>query len=211
MNGVKILRPLLHIEPVVFEKYLKEKNIEWVHDSSNDNTDFLRVKMREFLPFFEQKTGIDLAKFDEVVTNLQSADDFIAEQVEKEIQAKVQNDFDTVQSIKYGDFIKWHRELKFRILARLLKKKYIPRAKSVLELISALQKLPFGGATLGGREIFLNYGKIWIVPEVSAKRKSTRKEWKEFLLNNPKYKNDKIPHKARLAILYKLGRINDDL
>lgn len=207
INSIKILRPLLHIEPAFCENYLSSKKIKWVHDNSNDNTDFLRVKMREFLPELQQKTGIDLAKFDEAIVNLQSADDYISEQVEKEIKDKVRNDFDAVISFKYSDFIKWHKELKFRILALLLKKKYIPRAQSILELISAMQTLPFTGATLGGKEIFLNYGRVWIVPELSAKRRSTRKEWKEFLLANSEYQNQKIPHKARLAILQKSENI----
>lgn len=201
-KGIKILRPLLHTEPQVMENYLRTKNIDWVHDKSNDNDDFLRVKMRKFLPELQKKTGIDLAKFDEAITNLQSAESFIEEQTKHEISAKIRNDFNNVFSIKYTDFLAWHKELKFRILAKLLKKEYIPRADSILNLIKALQNLPFNGATLGGKEIFLNYGRIWIVPELSAKHKSSRKEWKDFLAQNPVYKNQKIPHKARLAILY---------
>ncbi len=200
-KGIKILRPLLHTEPQVMENYLRKKNITWVHDESNDNTDYLRVKMRKFLPEMQQKTGIDLAKFDEAITNLQSAESFIEEQTKYEISAKIRNDFNNVFSIKYTDFLAWHKELKFRILAKLLKKEYIPRADSILNIIKSLQTLPFNGATLGEKEIFLNYGRIWIVPEMKAKHKSSRKEWKEFVAQNPEYKDKKIPHKARLAIL----------
>ena len=200
-KGLKILRPLLHTNPQIMENYLKEKNIKWVHDESNDNDDFLRVKMRKFLPQLEQKTGIVLEKFDEAVTNLQSAESYIEEQVQKEISNKVTSYFDTVFSIKLTDFLALHNELKFRIMATLLKKDYIPRADSILNLIAELQKLPFSGATLGGKEIFLSYGKIWIVPELQAKRKSSRKEWEDFVAKNPEYKDLKIPHKARIAIL----------
>lgn len=200
-KSIKILRPLLHTPPEFMENYLRVKNINWIHDESNDNADFLRVKMRKFLPELIQKTGIDLKKFDEAITNLQSSESYIEEQVQNEIKAKINSDFGSVFSLKYSEFLAWHKELKFRILAQLLKKSYIPRADSVLELIKSLQSLPFTGATLGGKEIFLSYGKIWIVPEMSAKRKSSRKEWKEFLTQNPQYKDQKIPHKARLAIL----------
>lgn len=208
-KGLKILRPLLHYSPEFMENYLRKKNINWIHDESNDNTDFLRVKMRKFLPEMQQKTGIDLAKFDEAITNLQSAESYIDEQVENEIKAKVTIYFNTIFCIKFSDFMNWHKELKFRILAKLLKKDYIPRADSVLELINSLQKLPFTGATLGGKEIFLSYGKIWIVPEMRAKHKSSRKEWKDFVVQNPEFKDLKIPHKARLAIL--IIRKNNDL
>ncbi|MBR3501955.1 MAG: tRNA lysidine(34) synthetase TilS [Alphaproteobacteria bacterium] len=200
-KGLKIFRPLLHYPPEFMEDYLRKKNITWIHDESNDNTDFLRVKMRKFLPEMQQKTGIDLAKFDEAITNLQSAESYIEEQVQKEIDANITTEFNLVFSFKYSAFLRWHKEIKFRILANLLKKNYIPRADSVLELINALNKLPFTGATLGGKEIFLNYGRIWIVPEMKAKHKSSRKEWKEFVAQNPEYKDKKIPHKARLAIL----------
>ena len=208
-KGLKILRPLLHYPPEFMENYLRKKNINWIHDESNDNTDFLRVKMRKFLPEMQQKTGIDLAKFDEAITNLQSAESYVEEQVQNEIKAKVITYFNTVFSIKFADFMNWHKELKFRILAWVLKKDYIPRADSLLNLIADLQKLPFTGATLGGKEIFLSYGKIWIVPEMKAKHKSSRKEWKEFLAQHLEYKEQKIPHKARLAILN--IRTNNDL
>lgn len=200
-KGLKILRPMLHFPPECMESYLKEKNIKWVHDESNDNIDFLRVKMRKFLPQLEQKIGIDLKKFDEAISNLQSAESYIEEQVKKEISNKITSYFDTVFSIKFTEFLTLHKELKFRILATLLKKDYIPRADSILNLIAELQKLPFNGTTLGGKEIFLSYGKIWIVPEMKAKRKSSRKAWEDFVAKNPEYKDLKIPHKARIAIL----------
>lgn len=200
-NNLKIVRPLLHTNPEVMKDYLKARNIEWVQDESNDNTDFLRVKVRKFLPEIQQRIGIDPAKFDLAINNLQSAESFIEQQVDKEIKNKVSNDFNTVFSFKYTDFVGWHKEIRFRVLSLLLKKEYIPRAESILGVIESLCNLPFKGATLGGREIFVSYGRIWIVPELSAKRQSTRKDWKEFVKRNPKYKNQKIPHKARLAIL----------
>ena len=53
-NGISILRPLLHTHPDDLKKYLNEKNIKWVEDESNQCTDFLRVKMRKFLPVLER-------------------------------------------------------------------------------------------------------------------------------------------------------------
>ena len=70
-KSIKILRPLLHTSPEFMENYLRARKINWIHDESNDNTDFLRVKMRKFLPELMQKTCIDLFKFDEAITNLQ--------------------------------------------------------------------------------------------------------------------------------------------
>lgn len=200
-KGLKILRPLLHLPPEFLENYLQNKKIEWIHDESNDNPDFLRVKMRRFLPEFMRKTGIDLAKINTAISNLQSAESYIEEQVQEELSQKVRNDYDAVYSFAYKDFFEWHREMKFRILSVLLKKDYIPRAESVLLLIDALSCLPFAGATLGGKEIMIKYKRVWIVPEMAAKHQSSRKEWKDFVSENPEYKTLKIPHKARLALL----------
>ena len=120
---------------------------------------------------------------------------------------KIQKIARDIYSLKYTTYLSLHREIKFRFLAKILSKTYIPRADSILFLIKNLDKLPFSGMTLGGKEIFLAYDKIWIVPELKSKRKETRKSWKEFIEKNREYQNKKFPHKVRLAILQ--GQQND--
>jgi len=200
-EGLKILRPLLRTNPQVLKDYLRGKNIEWVEDESNQNTKYLRNKIRKFLPEISENTGITLERIDEATTNLQSADDFIESYVSALFGQEIKQYETDVFCIAYGNYLKWHSEIKFRVLAKLCQKQYIPRADSVMLAIKALNTLPFGGLTLGGKEIFMAYGKIWIVPEMCSKRKSSRAEWKEFAEQNPYYKNMKIPHKARLALL----------
>lgn len=200
-KDLTILRPLLHTSPSYLEQYLLQKNIAWVHDCTNNDTNFLRVKMRKFLPELEQKTQINLAKFDEAISNLQSAESFVEEYIYQVALPKVHTDAYGIISIKYTDFAAWHKEIKFRIFADLCRKTYIPRADSVLKLVDALEHLPFYGSTLGGKEIFTAYGKIWIVPEVRAKRKQSRKMWQNFILFHQEYKELKIPHKAKVFIL----------
>lgn len=204
MNGIKILRPLLHTPPEKLEDFLKKRKISWIHDESNDEENFLRVKMRHFLPEFMQKTQITLERFDEAVTNLQSAEDFIRTQTDNIWKRDVKSDFDVVYSIKYTDYLAWHQEIKFRILGKLCKKQYIPRADSVLNLIRAMNHLPFNGVTLGGKEIFIAYKMIWIVPERPSKHQNTRTLWKDFAQRYNNYKERKLPHKAKLAILEKV-------
>ena len=204
LNDIKILRPLLHTFPEELEDFLRKRKIEWMHDESNDDENFLRVKIRHFLPEFTEKTQINLKRFDEAVTNLQSAEDFIRAEVENIWQRDVCNDFNVVYSIKYSDYLRWHPEVKFRIFSRLCRKHYSPRAKSVLNLISEMNFLPFCGATLGGNEIFMAYKKIWVVPELACKRQGSRALWKKFVQKYNDYKNQKIPHKVRLTILEKV-------
>lgn len=200
-NGLKIARPLLQTNPQLLKDYLKSKNIKWIEDESNTDTKYLRNKIRQFLPTLTQCLGISPEKIAEATANLQSAEDFIESQVNALFEKNINCYGSEVFSFDYTDYLKWHPEIKFRVLAKLCRKQYIPRADSVLQLVKSLNNLPFGGATLGGREIFTAYGKIWIVLEMSAKHKSTRKEWNDFVLNNIQYKNIKIPHKAKLTLL----------
>lgn len=210
-QGLQILRPLLHTDSAELRDYLRQKGIRWVEDESNQNEEYLRCRIRKFLPYFMEKTGINLQRFDEAVTNLQSAENFIETQVEETMQRDVTDDYGVVFSFKHTDYLQWHQELKFRILSQLCRREYIPRADSVLNVIRQLDKLPFEGMTLGGREILSFGGRIWIVPEVAAKHRSSRKMWKELEQAYPAYKGRKMPHKAKLAIGQKLGMIENDL
>ncbi len=210
-DGLIILRPLLGVEPSELRAYLKAKNVEWVEDESNANHKFLRNKIRAFLPLLFESTGINERKICEAVRNLQSAEEYIESQVQQTLQNDVRCLGDNVCSFKYTSYLKWHKEIKFRVLASLCRRQYIPRADSVLSLIERLDKLPFAGATLGGKEVLLSYGNVWVVPELTAKHKETRKRWKEFEQSNPLVKGQKIPHKVKLAMLQNQGETNDNL
>lgn len=205
-NGLKIVRPLLKISPDILKDYLKSKNIKWIEDESNHNTKYLRNRIREFIPAFCEHTGISLERMGEAATNLQSADDYIEKQIDKLFVNEIKQYGTEVFCFAYSDYLRWHAEVKFRVLARLCKRQYIPRADSVIQLIKELDKLPFSGTTLGGKEIFIGYAKVWILPEMASKHKSTRKEWEEFINANPQYKSIKIPHKARLVLLKERGK-----
>lgn len=207
-NGLKIVRPLLNVKPQVLKEYLNALNIKWIEDESNTDTKFLRNKIRKFLPNLSDTVGITPERIAEAADNLQSADDYIESQVDKIFAQTVKQYGSEVFCFTCADYLKWHREIKFRVLARLCRRRYIPRADSILQLAGALDKMPFAGMTLGGREIFTAYGKVWVVPEMMSKHKSTRKEWEDFTAENPQYKNVKVPHKARLALI-KEGKADD--
>jgi tRNA(Ile)-lysidine synthase len=210
-NGLKILRPLLGVEPEQLQDYLKKKNVVWINDESNESDEFLRCRIRKFLPELKEKSGITVRRIGEAVMNLQSAESFINEYATDVRTREVRDYFGAVFSFRHTDYLRWHKEIKFRILAQLCRKIYIPRAESVLQLLAKLDRIPFAGATLGEKEIFAAYGKIWIVPELSAKHKSSRKEWQQFIETYPEYKNEKIPHKGKLAILRVIAQKKEKL
>lgn len=207
--GLKILRPLLYENPQKMRDYLLERKLQWVQDESNKDTQFLRNKMRAFLPVLEKELRISPAVLAATAKRLQSAEAYIDSQVAIIMTQDVRQYVSEVARIKYQDYLQWHQEIKFRILGKLLKQEYIPRADSLLQLIKALNKLPFNGTTLGNKEIFMQSGWIWIVPELHSKHKSSEKQWKEFVLQHRQFAQDKIPHKARLAILKQVEIKND--
>ena len=204
-DGLVILRPLLAVNPENLRDYLRQRAIVWVEDESNRDTTFLRGKIRQYLPELTENIGINIEKICNAVHNLQSAEDYIEQQLDLLLAHDVIWDFGTVCRFRYADYLSWHKEMKFRVLARLCRREYIPRAERILALVNALNTLPFTGATLGGREIVLAYDWVWVVPERISKRVQSRKLWAEFVLQHPLYKNIKMPHKAKLAILQKVG------
>ena len=204
-DGLVILRPLLAINPENLRDYLRQRAIMWVEDESNRDTTFLRGKIRQYLPELAENIGINIEKICNAVHNLQSAEDYIEQQLDLLLAHDVIWDFGTVCRFRYMDYLSWHKEMKFRVLARLCRREYIPRAERVLALVNALNTMPFTGATLGGREIILAYDWVWVVPERISKRVQSRKLWAEFVRQHPLYKNIKMPHKAKLAILQKVG------
>lgn len=204
-DGLVILRPLLAVNPENLRDYLRQRAIVWVEDESNRDTTFLRGKIRQYLPELTENIGINIEKICNAVHNLQSAEDYIEQQLDLLLAHDVIWDFGTVCRFRYADYLSWHKEMKFRVLARLCRREYIPRAERILALVNALNTLPFTGATLGGREIVLAYDWVWVVPERISKRVQSRKLWAEFVLQHPLYKNIKMPHKAKLAILQKFG------
>ena len=204
-EGLVILRPLLAVNPENLRDYLRQRAIVWVEDESNRDTTFLRGKIRQYLPELTENIGINIEKICNAVHNLQSAEDYIEQQLDLLLAHDVIWDFGTVCRFRYVDYLSWHKEMKFRVLARLCRREYIPRAERVFALADALNTLPFAGATLGGREIVLAYDWVWVVPERISKRVQSRKLWAEFVLQHPLYKNIKMPHKAKLAILQKVG------
>ena len=204
-DGLVILRPLLAINPENLRDYLRQRAIVWVEDESNRDTTFLRGKIRQYLPELTENIGINIEKICNAVHNLQSAEDYIEQQLDLLLAHDVIWDFGTVCRFRYMDYLSWHKEMKFRVLAHLCRREYIPRAERVLALVNALNTMPFTGATLGGREIILAYDWVWVVPERISKRVQSRKLWAEFVRQHPLYKNIKMPHKAKLAILQKVG------
>ena len=76
---VKICRPLLESNKEELISYLKERDITWFEDQSNEDTKFTRNKIRKFLNEFEEKDLIAsrIAKFGAVLKDAKEFEDEI--------------------------------------------------------------------------------------------------------------------------------------
>ena len=206
MDGIKILRPFLNKNPEDLKQYLREHNINWITDSSNACDDFLRVRIRKFLPQMEQAIGITPKRIVETMKVLARSRDYIQAELDKFIKKQVRFwEDNSGASLSVGVLAQQNEEIIYRVLAELIKtigkKDYTPRADDVERLQGKLFSSNFRGATLAGCEIFAQKGKLWIVPELKLKNRLPKKLWEEFVSENPKYLRMQLPYKLRVALV----------
>ncbi len=196
-NNIKVIRPLLYTSPKVMKDYLTDKGIVWVEDESNFCTDLLRVKIRQFLPEFEEKTGIDALKVANTMKRLQSSKNYIDKVVDKIIKNNFSNYKTEAFWCSRADFLKLDTEIKFRILGKILRtiagSDYIPSAEKLFSLIDKFNLADFKASTLGHCYVCCLDNKLWFMPECVASDKYSAKAWKEYVKKHLQYKNKKIP------------------
>lgn len=207
LNGIHILRPLLKVHPDSLKVYLKDKHIDWVEDESNQCEDFLRVKIRKFLPELKQNIGLDAEHLGLAASNLKKTRAFMEDTVDETIQRHVHFWFNSGCSFDYAVFSHWHSELKFYILSELIKKIgqniYIPEAEALQNLITQIEKTDFAGATLGGVYCLKNDLKVWLVKENRcSETQFLEKDWEDYCNENPEVRGIKIPSKLKTALLF---------
>ncbi len=196
-DGLKIIRPQLFDKPEVLKAFLIDRGVRWVEDPSNQNREFLRVKIRKFLPVLEKELGLSEERLAATADVMRRTRFFLEEKTDAFIQAYCRWFAEDICFFELSDFFAQHEEMRFRVLSRLLKvigkKPYVPEAAEVLRLCSLCERPEFNGATLGGCALIRRGGKIWIVPENREKRTIGRQAWKDFVLRHPEYRKEKIP------------------
>lgn len=204
-DGLILMRPLLSIMPEDLKKYLYNRQIEWVEDPSNQCDDFLRVRVRKFMPVLQENLGITPQRMVETMKVLQSTLDYVQYRVNQYIKNHVRNWDSAGISFSEKNLPELQEELLFRVLGTLLYQqgnaKYKAEAAELHRLMMRLKEDDFVSCTLGGCEIIKKYGQIWIVPELKIKNKPSKKDWEDFCNLHPKYKKLKIPYKLRLSLL----------
>lgn len=165
INKIKIFRPLLNFNKKDLQDYLKERNINWIEDPSNNNLNFARVRARKLLaenPAWTKK----LATISNNLAKTKEAIDFY---VDKEASKLVRFVEDTA-IFSCEEFNKLPQEIRFRMLEKLVQtigKKNKPsrgeRIGNLLEKLSAAES--FKASTLGSCLIIKKKHEFIIKPE----------------------------------------------
>lgn len=205
-DGISLLRPFLNVHPRLFKDFLIAHHLQWVEDESNQCSDFLRVKMRKFLPLLEKETGITPEKIAYVVRNLQNTKSFIEDTARHIIQTKIHQWGKSGFSFDFTEFLSWHPELKFYILGSLIKNigelSYSPEAESILSLIQQLEQKNCEKMTLGGCVILKANLKLWIVKEYRQNASFVSHcSWDDYIKKNPIFRGIYIPSLLKEALL----------
>lgn len=119
VEGVKIFRPLLGIEPDVLAAAVAEAGLVAVHDPSNDDPDYERVRWRKLLPTLAAE-GLDGATLARFARRMADADAALAQMAEIAFGELVSFDGFGTASISVERLRALSPEIARRVLARVL-------------------------------------------------------------------------------------------
>ena len=155
-SNIFLVRPLLEIKKdklikiskVIFGKYFK--------DPTNNNSKYLRTRIRKFRQILE-KSGINYDQIFKSIKNLASSRDTLNlyfNEIYKEIVISKKRKI----SIKLKKFNSLNQEMKIRVLTKSIKESsnsyYSTRSKKIINLIQQLEKKSEAKLTLSGCLIF---------------------------------------------------------
>jgi|TARA_B110000908_G_scaffold4679_1_gene6055 tRNA(Ile)-lysidine synthase len=169
-NGINWIRPLLGENRETLRNYLRQKNLSWADDPSNENRDFERIRMRDALEVLAP-LGITVQSLSDVAGNMgdaRSALDWHTFLAAKEACV-----------IAYGLVeidLKIYRTLPVEIARRLLVRaimwmnnsEYAPRRNAVFQAQKAIKKGT--SATLDGCQVSCKKTHIYVFRELNAVR-----------------------------------------
>ena len=169
-NGITWLRPLLRIHRRDLRYYLQDRNISWIEDPTNEDTDFERVRMRDALRLLEP-LGFGTDTLVEVANHMSKAREALDWQTFLEAKEIVRVSHGAIV-IELRRFRTLPEEIRRRMVVRALmwlsSGEYPPRRAAVL---SALQAVNEGRKmTLEGCQIMRDDELIWISREYNAVR-----------------------------------------
>lgn len=200
-NSVNIIHPLLNFKKEELERFLSEQDIKWITDPSNNNDQFLRVKIRKFLKSEIMNDIIPytlmLDRCKNGIDSIKRANDLIEKQKNKIISEIIELHPEGYLTIKYSEFAKIPMELSLNILASCLitisgKHFYRPRFESLKLLYKHILSHSKKAITLWECEVKIKKNLIFIyhevkktTPPISIIDKNTIKWDNRFIIKYP--------------------------
>tara|TARA_B100000945_G_scaffold305762_1_gene292560 strand:+ start:925 stop:1947 length:1023 start_codon:yes stop_codon:yes gene_type:complete len=150
--GTKLIRPFLDLEKEKLKYIAKKLFGKTFKDPSNKNKKFLRTNIRNLKKILEEK-GLNTERIADSIKNIALTKDAINFYVSRSIKKFVK--FKKTETIlNLLDFRKEPKEIKFRIINSILKKRaqtyYPPRSYKVVNLINRFENNKVKKCTLGG-------------------------------------------------------------
>ena len=152
-------KSLIKISKKIFKKY--------IIDPSNENTKFLRTKIRNLKrPLI--KSGIKYDQIIKSINNLASSKEVLDQYLEEIFKDLIRVSKKKIL-INYNKFKKLNLEVKIKIInksIKILRKNYYnPRSKKVIFLVNSIEKQAFKKATLGGCLFFKKEDDLCLMVE----------------------------------------------
>ena len=200
-DGIIIIRPQLEDDPESLKDYLRSKNVVWIDDPMNDSDDFLRVKIRKFLPELK-KIGIDEKRLADTASVICKTRMFLQDNVDLFIKEHVRFWDGIVVALSWKLLKEQPQEIAKLILGQLVKKvgktDYLPEAEELNRILAYNDN--FKGCTLGDCELLIATKRLWIIPQDKENKLMTKAEWEKFEEEYPNYRNSGFPYKVRRAL-----------
>lgn len=148
INGLRLIRPLLHVRAERLEKTLERFNQPFIKDPSNHKPEYTRVRWRQLLPILS-KEELTPEIIDQVQRRFQITEDYLEQQLRIAITECVIDG-----RIHLAAFKTLHKEIAYRLLKHILLKigehTYPLPYESLGCLYEKLINSTFRGATAGG-------------------------------------------------------------
>lgn len=161
-------RPMLSLHRAELRVFLRQNNIAWHDDPSNDDLRFERIKARQTLAHLEP-LGLNAQVLSQVAGHMQSVQEALVHETRRVAKSIVKPRAGGLE-ISFAAFTELPDEIARRLiqdaLAWITGAEYGPRGKS---LSTVLERLPVErSATLEGCRLILQDAQLWLFRELNA-------------------------------------------
>jgi len=175
---IRILRPLLDFKKKEIIKYLNEKKINWIEDSSNMSLKYSRNRLRKIFPKLEKK-GLTDNKLKRILKRAQKernkieikSTDWLNKYVDIDSLGYASINFSSLKLLNKDDFI----FIFSRILNMISGSFYVPKSKYVYNFYMKIKSNETMNHTnLGGCHIFFFKKKLYVCREIFKKHRKQK-------------------------------------